>query len=158
MKLLFICTHNRCRSILGEAIARHIGGDNIIAASAGSAPQGEVHPLSLKYLSEKGISVDGLQSQSWHEFENFEPDVVLTMCDNAAKEVCPVWFDESIQVNWALKDPSTDSSNEERQRDAFYKTMEIIELRIRALLEIHTEHLSNTQLESEFSRIAANIC
>jgi len=157
MKLLFICTHNRCRSILGEAISRHIGGENIISASAGSAPQGEVHPLTLKYLAEKGISTDNLQSQSWNDFESFEPDVVLTMCDNAAKEVCPVWFDESIQVNWALTDPSKDNSSEQAQRDAFFKTMEIIELRIRALLEVRTEQLSSDQLQSEFCRIAASI-
>ena len=82
MKLLFICTHNRCRSILSEAIANHIGGDKLTAASAGSSPQGEVHPLTLKYLSEKGIDTSNLNSQSWHDFEDFKPDVVLTMCDS----------------------------------------------------------------------------
>ena len=158
MKLLFICTHNRCRSILGEAIARHMGGTNLVVASAGSAPQGEVHPLTLKYLSEKGISIENLRSQSWHEFEDFEPDVVLTMCDNAAKEVCPVWFDESIQINWALKDPSKNNTDAKQQRIAFYKTMEIIEQRIEALLSLHADKLTDSQLESEFNRIAANIC
>lgn len=158
MKLLFICTHNRCRSILGEAIARHIGGGSLIVASAGSAPQGEIHPLTLKYLSEKGISTDNLRSQSWHEFESFEPDVVLTMCDNAAKEVCPVWFNESIQVNWALKDPSKNNNGAQEQRVAFYQTMNIIEQRIEALLSLHVDKLTNTQLETEFNRISANIC
>jgi len=75
MKLLFICTHNRCRSILAEAITRHKAEGKIIAASAGSSPQGEVHPLSLRYLGEHGVSIDGLRSQSWDEFETFLPEL-----------------------------------------------------------------------------------
>ena len=70
MKVLFICTHNRCRSILSEAITNHMVGDRIIAYSAGSQPVGQVHPLSLKYLQEKGVSIEGLKSQSWDEFED----------------------------------------------------------------------------------------
>jgi len=168
MKLLFICTHNRCRSILGEAIARHVSqqydqrhdnkNNTLISASAGSAPQGEIHPLTLKYLAEKNISTDNLASQSWHDFERFAPDLVLTMCDNAAKEVCPVWFSDALQVNWALKDPSKDNSNEATQKAAFYHTMDIIEQRIQALLELDTSALNNDQLKSELSRIAAEVC
>ena len=73
MKILYICTHNRCRSILSEALTNHLAGPNIIAKSAGSQPSGEVHPLSLRYLIESEIPTDGLQSQSWDEFENFKP-------------------------------------------------------------------------------------
>ena len=157
MKLLFICTHNRCRSILGEAITKSIGNNNLIAASAGSSPQGEVHPMTIKYLQEKGIDTDELSSQSWHDFEGFEPDVVLTMCDNAAKETCPVWFKDSLQVNWALEDPSKNSDNERLQKDAFYKTMDIIERRIKAVLELQTHDLSKAQLKNEFVAIAEQI-
>ena len=70
MKLLFICTHNRCRSILAEAITNHLSNGLIEAKSAGSEPAGEVHPLTLKYLNDAGIPTEGLQSQSWDEFEN----------------------------------------------------------------------------------------
>ena len=160
MKLLFICTHNRCRSILGEAIARHLGqqnGNTIIAASAGSAPQGEIHPLTLKYLAEKNISTDNLASQSWHDFEDFEADVVFTMCDNAAKEVCPIWFNDALQVNWALKDPSKDNSDEATQKAAFYHTMDVIERRINALLALDKSSLDNGQLKSALARIASEI-
>ena len=86
MKVLYICTHNRCRSILSEAITNHVAGDVITAKSAGSQPAGEVHPLSLKYLNEAGIPTEGLQSQSWDEFEAFAPDLVITVCDSAAGE------------------------------------------------------------------------
>jgi len=157
MKLLFICTHNRCRSILGEAIARSVGSESLTAASAGSSPQGEVHPMTIKYLQEKGISTDELSSQSWHDFEGFEPDVVLTMCDNAAKETCPVWFEDSLQVNWALEDPSKNGDDERLQKDAFYKTMDIIERRIKAVLELQTHDLSRAQLKQEFATIAEQI-
>ena len=158
MKLLFICTHNRCRSILAEAITNHIGGAQITAASAGSSPQGEVHPMTIKYLNEKGISTDSLNSQSWHDFEEFKPDVVLTMCDNAAKETCPAWFNSSLQVNWALQDPSKEGHDEAKQKQAFYKTMDIIEQRVQEVLQLDIQALSHDQLKSEFVRIAEQIC
>lgn len=100
MKILYICTHNRCRSILSEAITNHFGEGKIQAQSAGSQPVGEVHPLSIKYLNEAGISTEGLRSQSWHDFEEFEPDIVVTVCDSAAGEACPLWFGQTIKVHW----------------------------------------------------------
>ena len=90
MKILYICTHNRCRSILSEAITNHASQGVIEAKSAGSQPVGEVHPLSIKYLAQSGIATSGLTSQSWDEFEAFAPDVVVTVCDSAAGETCPV--------------------------------------------------------------------
>ena len=157
MKLLFICTHNRCRSILSESITNSIADKKLIAASAGSAPQGDVHPLTIKYLSEKGFNTAGLNSKSWYEFEHYKPDVVLTMCDSAAKETCPVWFSDSLQVNWALEDPSKNSADNTKQKDAFFKTMDIIERRIQAVLDINTSQLSDTELKQAFVDIAARI-
>lgn len=157
MKLLFICTHNRCRSILAEAITNHVAGDQITAASAGSSPQGEVHPLSLKYLAERGISTVGLRSQSWDEFENFHPDAVLTLCDSAAKETCPVWFGESVQVHWGLADPSKSGFDEAGQDALFNKTIEILERRVRALLESDRSSFDHQSLELRLRQIAAQI-
>ena len=119
MKILYICTHNRCRSILSEAITNHFASDHIQAKSAGSQPAGEVHPLSLRYLNEAGISTEGLQSQSWDEFEDFKPDVVITVCDSAAGEACPVWFGQSIKMHWGLADPSKLEGTEEEIAAAF---------------------------------------
>ncbi|MEC7468708.1 MAG: arsenate reductase ArsC, partial [Pseudomonadota bacterium] len=123
MKVLYICTHNRCRSILSEAITNHVAGDVITAKSAGSQPAGEVHPLSLKYLNEAGIPTEGLQSQSWDEFEAFAPDLVITVCDSAAGESCPVWFGKSVKVHWGLSDPSKLTGSEEDIARAFNDTI-----------------------------------
>lgn len=133
MKILYICTHNRCRSILSEAISNHLAGDEIIARSAGSQPAGEVHPLSLKYLAEAGISTEGLISQSWDELESFEPDLVITVCDSAAGESCPVWFGKSLKVHWGLADPSKLEGGEEDIADAFRETIREISQRVEAL-------------------------
>lgn len=133
MKILYICTHNRCRSILSEAISNHLAGGEIIARSAGSQPAGEVHPLSLKYLAEAGISTDGLVSQSWDDLEGFEPDLVITVCDAAAGEACPVWFGKSLKVHWGLTDPSKLSGSEEEVAEAFRQTIKEITQRVESL-------------------------
>lgn len=134
MKILFICTHNRCRSILAEAITNHIGQANIQAVSAGSSPQGQVHPLSLHYLQQRGISTEGLKSQSWDEFEAYNPDAVITLCDSAAEETCPVWFGNSVQAHWGLTDPSRNNSRDNDQERAFNNTIDILERRVHQLL------------------------
>ena len=97
MNILYICTHNRCRSILSEAITRQNAQGIINAMSAGSQPSGEVHPLSIKYLSEMGYDTAGLISKSWESLkdengDDFIPDVVITVCDQAAGESCPLWL------------------------------------------------------------------
>ena len=157
MKLLFICTHNRCRSILAEAIANHVGGPNIVAASAGSSPQGVVHPLSLKYLQEHQISIDGLKSQSWSEFEGFNPDAILTLCDSPAQEACPAWFGSSVQVHWGLEDPSKGDGDELQQRQLFNNTIEILERRVKSLLEHDLSSLSGASLKDTLQGIATKI-
>lgn len=134
MKILYICTHNRCRSILSEAVTNHRAGDVLTARSAGSQPAGEVHPLTLVHLAEAGISTTGLKSQSWDDFEAFAPDVVITLCDSAAGESCPVWFGQAIKVHWGLKDPS--KLDGEAAAEAFRDTLRIIERRVDGLAAI----------------------
>jgi len=157
MKLLFICTHNRCRSILAEAITNHLSDGRIIAASAGSSPQDAVHPLSLKFLDEHDISIDGLNSQSWDEFDDFSPDAILTLCDDAARESCPVWFDHSVQVHWGLSDPSGGDVGEEEQRQSFHQTIDVIERRIKRLLEENVNELSGPALREQLKEIAVQV-
>lgn len=148
MKILYICTHNRCRSILSEAITNHLAKGKLQAFSAGSQPVGEVHPLSLKYLAEKGISTEGLKSQSWDEFESVDPDIVVTVCDSAAAEACPVWFGDTVQVHWGLPDPSKLQGTEAEVRDAFYSVMSTIERRVQKLLELNLEPLSKGERQT----------
>ncbi len=146
MKLLFICTHNRCRSILAEAIANQFGQGRLLARSAGSQPVGEVHPLSLKYLAEQGISIAGLCSQSWDEHESWAPDVVITVCDSAAGEACPVWFGNAVRVHWGLADPSAIDGSEAEVRQAFLTTIGALKGRIEKLLSFNFESMSREEL------------
>lgn len=153
MKFLFICTHNRCRSILCEAITNHLSSDRIKAYSAGSQPANKVHPLSLKYLNEKGITTEGLKSQSWDDFEAIKPDVVITVCDNAANEACPLWFGNSVQVHWGLPDPSKLQGTEAEIKNAFFSVISTIETRIEKVLALNLEELSTPELQQALSII-----
>jgi len=154
MKFLFICTHNRCRSILSEAITNHLAQGKITAYSAGSQPVGEVHPLTIKYLQARGVTTEGLKSQSWDEFEAIEPDVVITVCDSAAKEQCPVWFGNCVKVHWGLPDPSKLDGSEDDIRNAFFSVMDTIENRIRKVLTLDLNHLNSSELQSALAAIS----
>jgi arsenate reductase len=155
MKILYICTHNRCRSILSEAITNHYSQGKIVAKSAGSQPVGEVHPLSIKYLQEAGISTQGLSSQSWDEFEDFAADVVVTVCDSAAGEACPVWFGNSLKVHWGLADPSKLQGSDEQIADAFRESIEQIKNRVQALLTIDVDITDKVALKTALSNLGA---
>jgi arsenate reductase len=155
LKVLFICTHNRCRSILSEAITNHVGQGKIEAQSAGSQPVGEVHPLSIKYLQEAGISTEGLISQSWNEFEDFAPDVVITVCDSAAGESCPLWFGQSVKVHWGLADPSKLTGSEEEIAQAFRTTIDEITQRVNAMLSINVNTQDQQALREAFQALGA---
>ncbi|MBT0587044.1 arsenate reductase ArsC [Alteromonas oceanisediminis] len=155
MKILYICTHNRCRSILSEAITNHVAGDRIVARSAGSQPAGVVHPLSIQYLTEASISVDGLQSQSWDEFEDFKPDVVVTVCDAVAGEACPVWFGNSVKVHWALSDPSKIEGREEEKAAGFQTCITQITERVNKLISLAEKNLAPAELKSQLAKLGA---
>lgn len=133
MKLLFICTHNRCRSILAEAIANHYGEGLIEACSAGSSPAEQVHPLTLSALRNKDISTTGLHSKSWDSFENQDFDYVITVCDRAANEPCPLWFGKSRQIHWGLADPSAIKGDPEVISAAFKSTIKALKRRIKKI-------------------------
>jgi arsenate reductase len=148
-KILFICTHNRCRSILAEAITNHLGRGLLEARSAGSQPAGEVHPLSLQHLQEAGIETGDLVSQSWDDFEDWQPDIVITVCDDAAGETCPVWFGNSIRVHWGLSDPSRAAGDAETIATAFRNTIATINYRITQLLNNHSELLEDVSNDQQ---------
>ncbi|MDF2178364.1 arsenate reductase ArsC [Aliiglaciecola sp. CAU 1673] len=155
MKILYICTHNRCRSILSEAVTNHLANGRIQARSAGSQPAGEVHPLTLKYLAEAGINTDGLESQSWDDFADFKPDLVITVCDSAAGESCPLWMGESLKMHWGLADPSKLQGSEEDIAAAFHKVMDEIKSRVKGLLRLDLEHLQRANLKHALQSLGA---
>ncbi len=145
MRVLFICTHNRCRSVLSEAIGRHVAGDVLDVYSAGSQPAGEVHPLTLKYLTEQGIAIEGLRSKSWDEFADSPPDLVITVCDSAANEACPLWPQDTQKLHWGLPDPSKIENDASAQRNAFIAVMDTLERRIKRLAQLVKDDTSNLQ-------------
>lgn len=146
MKILFICTHNRCRSIIAEAVANHCGKGVLEARSAGSEPSGQVHPLSIRYLNEAGISTSGLQSQSWDEHEAWQPEVVITVCDQAAAEICPVWFGDAIQAHWGLVDPSRMEGTEAQISAAFKGTIATLTSRLTELASAQSQTMDKSEL------------
>jgi arsenate reductase len=140
---------------LSEAITNHVAGDVITAKSAGSQPAGEVHPLSLKYLNEAGVLTEGLKSQSWDEFEAFAPDLVITVCDSAAGESCPVWFGKSVKVHWGLSDPSKLTGNEEDIARAFNDTIAQISARVTDLKTIAEQPFTPDSLRASLAKLGA---
>jgi arsenate reductase (thioredoxin) len=155
MKILYICTHNRCRSILSEAITNQIAGDEIEAKSAGSQPAGEVHPLSLKYLAQTGYAINDLKSQSWDDFEDFQPDVVVTVCDSAAGEACPLYLGNSLKVHWGLSDPSKIEGDEPQIEQAFLACIDEIAQRVQKLKSIAAQNLNKDALKQALAEIGA---
>jgi len=155
MNILFVCTHNRCRSILSEAIANQHADNNgrIKAYSAGSQPSGQVHPLSLKYLEVAGYKADNLKSQSWDDFDADSIDLVITVCDSAANESCPLWMGKQLKIHWGLEDPSKIEGDDETLKSAFLDTIKIIEKRISKILTIDFETLNKDQFNDAIQSI-----
>ncbi|WP_372779852.1 arsenate reductase ArsC [Litorivivens sp.] len=156
MKILYICTHNRCRSILSEAITHQRADGLLDARSAGSQPAGEVHPLSLRYLAQRGYRTEGLQSQSWDAFEDFAPDLVVTVCDSAAGEACPLYFGKSVKVHWGLSDPSKIEGSEAELEQAFMACIDEIERRVDQLIELAKGRPSPESLRAALAALGAH--
>lgn len=104
MNVLFLCTGNSCRSIIAEALFNHMAPQGMRAMSAGSNPTGEVHPRSLALLERKGIPITGYYSKSWDEI-SLKPDLVVTVCNNAAGETCPAFLGNVERIHWDIEDP-----------------------------------------------------
>ena len=135
--VLFLCTGNSARSIMAEVLLNAMGGGRFRAHSAGSHPNGRVNPFSLETLQSLGLRTEGLRSKSWDEFAqpNAEPiDIVITVCDNAAGEVCPVWPGKPFIDHWSVEDPVAVQGPDEVKRAAFRATAMTLKERIERLL------------------------
>lgn len=153
MRVLFMCTANSCRSILSEALFNHLAPAGFQAISSGSFPKGQVLPRSLSTLSQAGISTEGLSSKGNDAFEGNPPDIVITVCDKAAGEACPVYFGPALKAHWGLEDPSDVVGDEASVDAAFHATLARIESRCRAFFTLPFDSLDRDQLKRELDRI-----
>ncbi|PLR64017.1 MULTISPECIES: arsenate reductase ArsC [Pseudomonas] len=154
MKVLFMCTANSCRSILSEAVFNHLAPPGFEATSSGSFPKGQVLPRSLSTLQAAGISTKGLYSKGNEAFADSPPDVVITVCDKAAGEACPVYFGPAMKAHWGLEDPSDVLGDEASVQAAFDATLAIIATRCRAFFAVPFDRLSPAERNAELARIA----
>lgn len=138
-RVLFVCTGNSARSVLSEATLNAWGGDRFEAFSAGSQPTGRINPFAIAQLQSEGIPVEGLRSKSWDEFsgEGAPPlDLVVTVCDSAAAETCPVLFGDFQRTHWGLPDPAGVDGSDADKAAAFARAHATIKRRLRALLDL----------------------
>ena len=150
--VLFLCNHNVGRSILAEAVLNHMGGKRFRGFSAGSSPLGSQHPhpLALQVLHNAGISTDGLRSKNWDEFAYANAphmDLVITVCDDAAGEVCPCWPGHPATAHWGYPDPSAGEGTQEHQLEAFRQTLHALHLRLELLVNLPMAGIDRLLLE-----------
>ncbi len=137
--VLFVCTANSARSVLGEALLRHLGCGQLASHSAGSTPKGMVNPDALTCLTRHGIPAEGFRSKSWDEFSGPAApsmDLIITVCDNAAGEACPVWPGHPIVVHWGIPDPAGVEGDDATRNAAFDLAYERMERRVREFLAL----------------------
>ena len=145
-KILVLCTGNSWRSIMAEGLINHLGKDYFQAFSAGSNPAGFVHPMSIKTLKKSGILKSDYKSQSWDEFSDMDFDLVITVCDNAAGEFCPVYLSSAPKVHWGVEDPAKFKGSEEEIENEFQRVYEILAKRTHAMVEKYS-YTKKLQLE-----------
>ena len=159
LNVLFLCTHNSARSILAEALLTHMGRGRFKGFSAGSSPRDkqQPNPLALEVLQKEGIAIDGLHSKSWDVFALADAphmDLVITVCDNAAGEVCPYWPGQPATAHWGYEDPSAGEGSEDEKRIAFLKTLHMIRRRLEIFIHLPVASLSKMALQQSARELA----
>ncbi len=159
LNVLFLCTHNSARSILAEALLNHMGKGRFQAYSAGSSPRENQRPntLGLKTLENAGISTEGLHSKSWDVFATPDAphmDLVITVCDNAAGEVCPYWPGQPATAHWGYADPSAVEGSDEQRLEAFRQTLHLIHRRLEIFINLPLNSLDKMGLEQSARELA----
>ena len=154
--LLFLCTGNSARSIMAEAMANPLGKGRFHAYSAGSHPRGRVHPVALQILQDAGLPTATLRSKPWDEFAAADAppmDLIITVCDKAAGEACPVWPGHPVTAHWGVEDPATVAGSPEQVRHAFAHALHLLQHRITLLLALKPEALDRLALETRVREI-----
>ena len=154
--VLFLCTGNSARSIMGEALLNYWGRGRFRAFSAGSQPKGQIHPLTLETLERAHLPVDGARSKSWNEFSGPEApklDFVFTVCGNAAREQCPYWPGQPMTAHWGVDDPAAVEGTRDVQLRAFQRALRELDARIKLFLNLPIEKLDKTALQERIRDI-----
>ena len=159
LNVLFLCTHNSARSILAEALLNHMDRGRFKGFSAGSSPRDnqQPNPLALEVLQKEGIAIEGLHSKSWDEFalpDAPHMDLVITVCDNAAGEVCPYWPGQPATAHWGYEDPSAGDASEDEKRIAFLKPLHMIRRRLEIFINLPVASLSKMALQQSARELA----
>lgn len=156
MNVLFLCTGNSCRSILGEATFNHLAPAGWRGLSAGSKPAGYVHPRSLALLAREGISTEGYYSKSWDDLPA-APDIVITVCASAAGETCPAYLGPALRTHWGVEDPAHATGTDAEIDAAFMTAYRILRARIEAFLALPLDDLQSDRacLKAELDRIGS---
>lgn len=152
--VLFLCTGNSARSILGEALMNKLGAGRFRAYSAGSQPKGKVHPMALSVLNDLGFDTSDMRSKSWDEFAGTGApifDFIFTVCDNAAGETCPIWPGHPMTAHWGIEDPAAVEG--ERQRDAFLQALRYLQNRIALFLALPHDALDEMAMKRKLKEI-----
>jgi protein-tyrosine-phosphatase len=153
MKILFMCTANSCRSVLSEGLFNHIAPAGFTAVSSGSFPSGRLNPRAVSTLQSLGVDTSTLYSKGSESFADNPPDIVITVCDKAGGEPCPVYFGPAIKSHWGLSDPSEVAGSDEQVQAAFDATVEHIRRRFDALFALDLKELGPTELKSALDQI-----
>jgi arsenate reductase (thioredoxin) len=154
--VLFLCTGNSARSILGEALLNSLGKGRFRAYSAGSHPGGRVNPFALELLEKNGLPTQGLRSKSWDEFAapgSPAFDFIFTVCDSAAAETCPVWPGHPMSAHWGIPDPAAVEGEDEAKRRAFRDAFVRLQRRISLLVNLPLQSLDKLSLQQRLSEI-----
>lgn len=157
INVLFLCTGNSARSVLAECLLNHMGQGRFRAYSAGSQPTGRVNPFALEVLQASGINTDGVRSKNWDEFARPtapKMDLIITVCDNAAGEVCPYWPGSPATAHWGYPDPAAVDGTDTEKRKAFTNTMHAICNRIELLVNLPHAKLDMPSLQREARALA----
>ena len=158
-KVLFLCMGNSARSIFAESILNHFGAGRFSAYSAGSAPKGAVHPLTLQVLQESKLPIVGLRSKSWDEFTASDApqfDFVFTVCDDVAGETCPVWAGHTMTAHWGIADPVLAEGNDEQKLHAFRTAFVELEARIRTFINLPLRSLDRMRTQEHLDAIGTS--
>jgi arsenate reductase (thioredoxin) len=156
MNVLFLCTGNSARSILAEAILNNLGKGRFRAFSAGSHPAGQINPFAIELLRKQHFSLEGLRSKNWDEFaipDSPQLDFVITVCDKAAGEICPVWPGQPMTAHWGIEDPAAVQGTDEEKHRAFAKAFREMSTRISLFTSLPLHKLDKIALQRQLDAI-----